>query len=237
MIIDIHTHVGEKKDKAEILVSATLEQLHHEMKKNKVDYAVSFVLGKDVEKGSIRLAGKCGGNILPFFRFDPKKTQVEELRKALPSFRGVKLHPRMENFDPLDSEYTGLFKVIEESGKPVLIHTRKENNPFSDPDRLLALVERYPGIDFIFGHFANGVNSVISAAKELPNLFLETSIVSSPKIIELAVRKCGSEKILFGSDFPYSDQELELEKVLRADINEEDRKNILGRNAVMLLKS
>ena len=128
-----------------------------------------------------------------------------------------------------------IFKVIEKQNIPLLIHTRKENNDNSDPDRLLALVEKYKGINFIFGHFANAVESVIEKAKSSPNLFLETSIVSSPKIIEMAVKKCGSEKILFGSDFPYSDQELELQKVLRSEISSRDKENILYRNALTLL--
>ena len=230
MIIDIHTHVGESRHAA-----ASIEQLKAEMKKNKVDYSACFVLGNKVKEDSLILTKECGEGILPFFRFDPKGITAKELDKHLPLFAGVKLHPRLEDFDPLERRFAELFKVIEKQNIPLLIHTRKENNDNSDPDRLLALVEKYKGINFIFGHFANAVESVIEKAKSLPNLFLETSIVSSPKIIEMAVKKCGSEKILFGSDFPYSDQELELQKVLRSEISSRDKENILYKNALRLL--
>ena len=230
MIIDMHTHVGEKQ-----FVSASLKSLEKEMEKSKVTYSVCFVLGDDVEKNSLVLAKECSEKIIPFFRFDPKKISLSQLRQNLKLFKGIKLHPRLENFDPLDSKYAEIFKIIEESKLPVLIHTRKENNPYTDPDRLLELAKLYPYIVFIFGHFANDLKSVIDVIKDLPNIYLETSIVSSPKIIELAVRKCGSEKILFGSDYPMSDQELEVQKVLRADISDEDKENILYRNAMRLI--
>src|SRR3989338_10971144 len=118
MIIDVHTHVGDKK-----YVSASLKSLEKEMEK--------------------------------------KKVSLSQLRQNLKLFKGIKLHPRLENFDPLDSKYSEIFKIIEESKLPVLIHTRKENNPYTDPDRLLELAKLYPYIVFIFGHFANDLKSVI----------------------------------------------------------------------------
>ncbi|MBI1969034.1 amidohydrolase family protein [Candidatus Woesearchaeota archaeon] len=231
MIIDIHTHVGENH-----FVAATLEQLEKEMKKNKVDFSACFALGgTGVKEKSLSLAKECKAGILPFFRFDPKEITEAELERYLPLFFGVKLHPRWENFDPLDEAFASLFRIIEKCRSPVLIHTRKENNANTDPDRLVALVEKNKRINFIFGHFANAVDSVIRKTKELPNLFLETSIVSSPKIVEMAVQKCGSEKILFGSDFPYSDQELEVEKIRRANLRLPEKENIFYKNALRLL--
>lgn len=231
MIIDIHTHVGSNAH-----VSASVENLTKEMRKNGVDYAACFVLGADVTRGSIALAERQHPSLFPFFRFDPKTMTEHELTARLPAFHGVKFHPRLEEFDPLDAAYHRLFEIIESFGKPVLIHTRKENNPNTDPDRLLELVRRYPKINFIFGHFANDCHSVLSLIRSIPNVYVETSIVSSPKIIEMAVKTCGSEKILFGSDFPYSDQELELQKVLRSQISLDEKENILFKNAARLLR-
>ncbi len=233
MIIDIHTHIGKDKN-----VAVDLRDLEVQMKKNKVNHCACFKLSDDVVKASDELRKACNESCFSFFVFfwlDPNNIDLNKLENKLKSFDGIKLHPRMQNFDPLDKKYDPIFRIIEKSGLVVLIHTRKENLPSTDPDRLIELVERYPKINFIFGHFANGVESVISKAKELKNLYLETSIVSSPMIIKMGVKMCGSEKILFGSDFPYSDQELELEKVLRCDISEKDKNNILFRNAVRLL--
>lgn len=231
MIIDFHTHVGQNK-----FVSSTTKDLQQEMQKNNITHSVCFMLGNNVKENSLILAQESPTNIIPFFRFDPKNTTAEELNLCLPKFKGVKLHPRLENFDPLDPTFDKLFKIIEEHHLPIIIHTRKENDANTDPDRLITLVERYPKITFIFGHFANGVDSVFAKLKDLPNLYIETSIVSSPAIIEMTVTKYGSTKILFGSDYPYSDQELELQKILRAKISQEDKDNILYKNAIQILE-
>ncbi len=227
MIIDLHTHIGSTK-----CVSSNVSGLCRELKRNKVDRAVVFPCGKNPGKKSY---GMKGYRLIPFFRFDPKKITREELSIALMHFKGIKLHPRMENFDPLSERYAWIFQEIQKKRLPVLIHTRKENNPNSDPDRLVALAKRYPKINFIFGHFGNALESVFEAAKKNKNLCLETSIVSSPVIIANAVKVCGAEKILFGSDYPYSDQELEMQKIVRAKISSKAKRFILGENAVKLL--
>ncbi len=231
MIIDIHTHVGVGKH-----CSATMAELYKEMQKSKATHSVCFSMGDDVEESSFKIVEEANSSIFSFFRFDPKSMTGQKLNVHLEKFSGVKLHPRLQNFDPLDNRFTSLFRVIEKHNIPVLIHTRKENNPFSDPDRLLSLPKMYPNIDFIFGHFANAVDSVIQSAGEIKNLYLETSIVCSPVILEIAVKKIGSKKILFGSDFPYADQELALQNILRSSISQEDKQNILYKNAMKLLR-
>lgn len=229
MIIDMHTHVGKNK-----YVSSTELSLGHEMNKNKIDRAVVFPCGRNPEEKSYEL--KRDHRFIPFFRFDPIKITAEELSYALVQFTGIKLHPRIENFDPLGKNCVWIFQEIQKKQLPVIIHTRKENNPNSDPDRLVALVRKYPGINFIFGHFGNANESIFEAAKQHKNLYLETSIVSSPAIIKSAVKICGAHKILFGSDFPYSDQELELQKILRSKISSGEKRAILGENALKVLR-
>ena len=41
-------------------------------------------------------------------------------------------------------------------------------------------------------------------------------MVSSPFIIERRVREITSKKIIFGSDYPFSDQEIELLKIKKS---------------------
>ncbi|MGC8682275.1 MAG: amidohydrolase family protein [Candidatus Acidifodinimicrobium sp.] len=41
--------------------------------------------------------------------------------------------------------------------------------------------------------------------------------------------------MLFGSDYPFSDQEIELLKIKKADISETERENILYKNADRLI--
>ena len=60
-------------------------------------------------------------------------------------------------------------------------------------------------------------------------------MVSSPFIIARRVKEITSKRIIFGSDYPFSDQEIELLKVKRAEISEPEKEDILHGNAERLL--
>ena len=139
MIIDIHTHVGEGKH-----AYATIESLKEEMRKSGTDISVCFIMGKGSVEDSLQLAEDCDDQIIPFIRFDPKQVTPEKLKPLLPKFKGVKFHPRLEDFDPLDPEFDPIYKTIEGSGLPIIIHTRKEETKYSDPEYLLPLPEPLP---------------------------------------------------------------------------------------------
>ena len=229
MIIDMHTHIGKNE-----FVHSTDELLLRECRRNGVSLAVVSACGDNplVRSHALREHDM----LLPFFRFDPKIITRAQLESALDKFRGIKLHPRVECFDPLDKRYEWIFEMVQKHGLPAIVHTRKENNPYTDPDRLIELADRYPGIPFVFAHFANACESFFHAMDVRVNLFVDTSIVSSPVIIEMIVKKYGSKKILFGSDYPYGDQELELQKILRARIAAPQREDILAGNALRVLQ-
>ena len=142
-ILDFHTHVGEDKDGTIQSVGDLLES----MRESGVTHSVIFPFDEKIglEEASLRLYEESAKQPLyPFIRFDPANMSADRLEKYLDKFYGVKLHPRSQNFDPLKPVYFCLYEVISDCGKPVLFHTRKENNPYSDPDRVAKLAEEFP---------------------------------------------------------------------------------------------
>jgi hypothetical protein len=233
MIIDFHLHTRNNVEKFSI------EDISRMMRLNDVEKAVIFPMKqqsyRDLAAMNNENLGRKDGKFFPFLRLDPNNMSQEEFAKISTKFSGFKMHPRAENFNPLGAVAEPFLCAINKIGKPVIIHTRKENNPNTDPDKLLELAGSYPNIKFVFGHFANDSEIFFSKIGKYENAFVETSIVSSPMIIEVRVRQIGSEKILFGSDFPYSDQEIELMKIKRARITSEAMENILYKNAERVL--
>lgn len=233
-IIDFHTHAGSKTGD----IPLDLEGLKKIMVKTGVTMSVVFPSGKELIDDSISNSYTNVLGIIPFMRFDPKEILPEVFDRMVNKYigiKGFKFHPRQQNFDPLDKDYEQIFKIIEKSGKPVVIHSRKENNPNTDPDRIIDICAMYPNTNFVFGHFANDSNVFFDKMLSYKNAFVETSIVSSPKIIEFRVNKYGSERILFGSDTPYSDQQIELMKIKRMQVSKKHKDNILFKNAERLL--
>jgi predicted TIM-barrel fold metal-dependent hydrolase len=235
MIIDVHTHTGNGK------IGSHIRQLELDLKKNRIGKAVVFPTRQDSQKDllteNLKNSAYKSEFFFPFFRFDPKTTGLDELRKLSAAFCGFKFHPRAENFDVFDKKIKNTFEFIETTGKPVIIHSRKENNKYSDPDRLIGIAKLYPGINFIFAHFANDSDVFFEKITEYENAYVETSIVSSPMIIERRADTIGADRILFGSDTPYSDAEIELMKVTKSKLTTPQKDKILYRNALKLLES
>ena len=55
-------------------------------------------------------------------------------------------------------------------------------------------------------------------------------------MIETVVKTIGSEKLLFGSDAALFSAAQQVARVVAARISDDDRRNILGRNALRLFK-
>ncbi len=244
-ILDFHAHVGHDKDER----SNSLRQLLRSMKKYGVTSSVVFPLNErdmTVEDASLKLRDKSKDlPLYPFFRFDPHNMTPERLKERLTDFYGVKLHPRAQKFDPLDEKWFPLYEAITDSEKPLLIHTRYQCVhdqpgrviPNMNPDRIVGLGKHFPKLYLVIAHFGNGSFYVLQEMKKQPRTYLETSILgSAPATIEMAVEAVGPDRILFGSDVPYSKQYIEYRKIRESRLSRKDKEKILYHNAAHLIK-
>lgn len=191
MIIDSHNHVGLDKDGS----SQSAEELLVSMRQYGIDYAVIFPFDEktDLIEASINLLGK-SDKLIPFLRFDPKMMTVDKLTVLMKKFHGVKLHPRAQEFNPLNKTFFDLYGVIEKSKKPLFIHSRKYYNKDSDPDILVTLSDHFPNLNIILAHFASFSPVALEYVKKKDNLFIETSTVQSHRLLALGCSRIGSTK-------------------------------------------
>jgi predicted TIM-barrel fold metal-dependent hydrolase len=98
---------------------------------------------------------------------------------------------------------------------------------------------RYPGMTFIAGHSFHGDwEEAARLCNDLPNLYLElTAVLDDRGPLELLLEKCGSEKILFGTDLPWFDTHHGIGTILSTPMSDDDRRNIFYRNGVRLLEN
>lgn len=163
--------------------------------------------------------------------------EVESMIAA--GLNGVKLHPEFQGFNIDDEEMLPVYRAIE--GKlPVMIHMGDENSTASSPLRLSKIIDLFPRLVVIAAHFG-GYRMWDEACEYLigRNIYMDTSsslYFLSPERAEEMIRKHGVEKMLFGSDYPMWDHEEELERFLRLNLSEKERKMILFENACKLLK-
>ncbi|MCK5735174.1 MAG: amidohydrolase family protein, partial [Spirochaetaceae bacterium] len=88
----------------------------------------------------------------------------------------------------------------------------------------------------------NGVLELVQALKDESRVFFETSTVDEADVMQKAADIIGSDRIIFGSDFPFNSDiredssKHEINTIHLAFNNEEDREKILTGNIQSLIK-
>ena len=78
------------------------------------------------------------------------------------------------------------------------------------------------------------IDKLIELMNKFPNTYAEIS-TQPPQNIKKMIEKVGSNRLLFGSDYPVFNQGFLILSVLRATDDEEERKVIFSKNARRIL--
>lgn len=242
MIIDIHTHLGKgDPDHSPLQGELFPEELLRVMDEGGVDKAVVFpVQYKDFRQAIEEIKGyvdKYPDRLIGFARVGNTPDAADILEWAVKELgmKGVKIHHGLEKI-PLDSPHLdAVMKKAEGLDIPVIFDAFVHN-----ADKAIATAEKYRG-PIILAHMGGlwhvgAMEKCISSAEQHPNIYLDTSSVLLYQKIEEAVRRIGSERILFGTDGPGIHPKPEIEKIRILHILEAEKANILGLNAWRLLQ-
>ncbi len=163
------------------------------------------------------------------------KGDVEYLTEL--GLKGVKLHPDIQQFKLDDYRCLKIYELCEERGLPMLIHTGDSRYDYSNPNRLIPILDIYDRLTIVGAHF--GGWSMWEKASELlwekKNFYVDCCssfyALSDEKIVEI-IRRYGADKVLFGSDYPMWNPKTELERLMALPLTDEEKEKILSFNAV-----
>jgi uncharacterized protein len=147
-------------------------------------------------------AAATDGRLFPFCRLDPHGDAVAEAERALDrGARGIKLHPRAEQF-ALDHPNLGpVFDLADERRLPVLVHAGR-GIPALGRHALQATGE-HPGMRLILAHAGiSDLSWIWREAPDHPNLFFDTSWWS-PADLQALIALVPPGQVLMASDAPY----------------------------------
>jgi len=154
--------------------------------------------------------------------------------------RGLKIHPSITRTAINDKKWEDIFKIASYRELPILVHCGRD--PLSHISYLIDASENNPGNIFIGAHLGGNASELINEAlilvekANLDNLYLDTSAVKLPSLIDRAIKMIGAEKIIFGSDEPYNDLRVSLYIAeLLLTKTEEGKELIMGLNMLRLL--
>ncbi|MBQ7097101.1 MAG: amidohydrolase family protein [Clostridia bacterium] len=237
--IDMHTHInhGSAHDtQVNEVYTADFDEL---MKINRgtgiemmfCSTFASVLSDEEVEQENEYLFNLAGTNddLYQWVVIDPRNDRTfEQARGMLESEKcvGIKIHPSCHDYSLLDFG-DKIFSFASEFGAIVLTHPT---------DNILTYADKYPEMTLIMAHLG-GVEFVdaVEFAKH-GNVYTDTSGIASSKnkMIEYAVNRIGSEKILFGTD-TYS-AAFQRGRIEFALISDEDKSNILRYNSERLFE-
>lgn len=163
------------------------------------------------------------------------RADVEELVSL--GLGGVKLHPDIQQFKLDDYRCLKIYELCEEFKLPVLLHTGDSRYDYSNPNRLIPILDIYDKMVVVGAHFG-GWSMWDEASKLLAdreNFYVDCSssfyALSDAKIREIIARY-GVDRVLFGTDYPMWSVETDLKRFYFLGYNKEDSDKILYQNAV-----
>lgn len=150
-----------------------------------------------------------------------------------PYAKGLKILADYHEVKVTDEKYAYALEFADKHSLPVLFHTWG-SSVYNGGAQMMELIKKYRNITFLLGHSLYGRwDDAVACVKEgNGKVFLElTAIPGDHGLIEMLCSRVGSEMLLFGTDQPWFDEHQAIGGVVSADISEEDKLNILYRNA------
>ena len=169
-------------------------------------------------------------------------SDLEALRAQ--GFKGVKLHPDYQGFFVDDRRMYPFYEAAQATGTPVLFHAGLDRGlpppVHAMPSGLLKVHRNFPRLIMIAAHMGGEDN--YDETEELllgKDIFIDTSFVLRIMpfgLLKRFFRKHGVERILFGSDSPFTDQATELKYLLNLSfLTTAEKEKVAGQNAASLL--
>ena len=161
---------------------------------------------------------------------DPER----EIERAISlGLKGVKLHPDTQQVNMDDPRLMRIYEIIE-GRLPLIMHCGDYRYPFSRPERLKEILHTFPNLRVDAAHF--GGWSIFDYAVEIlehENCFFDMSSAQywlGPRRTLELTRHYGTDRIMFGSDFPMWDPIDEFNQFTSLDFTDDELENLLWHN-------
>ena len=259
-IIDVHTHVWPdavaEKALAHLKHAAndftayydgTITGLLADMDRTGVEVSViQPVATKPTQVASINdwAASVGSARIVGFGAMHPdfENAPAEIARMAKLGLTGLKLHPEHQAFAPDEPRMTPIYEAALAHNMTVFFHAGADevhSTVRGTPESFAHVLEGFPGLRVVLAHLGgyrvwNHVAEVLVGR----DVYLDTAYtlghLADADFVEI-VHAHGPERVLFGSDGPWTDAAAEIAWLRRLPLREGVVDAILGENAARLL--
>ncbi|MCK6556059.1 amidohydrolase family protein [Candidatus Binatia bacterium] len=209
---------------------------------NILPIAVGLPFGDDLTErwlAAIR-AAHAGNRLTPFASVHPSDGRWRERLRAAAAqgVQGLKVHPEMQRVFPDDPDMMPIYAECERLGLVVIFHGGRSGieptfmRKYALIRRYVGAVRAFPRVQFVMGHAgARDVADAMELSRTYPNVWLEITGQGVTQLDRI-IAQVGTERLLFGSDWPFYPLAATLAKVLIVtEKRPEARRAILRANA------
>jgi predicted TIM-barrel fold metal-dependent hydrolase len=264
MIIDCHTHVNNYHNEEVDSLKASIDALHREMRRNRVDIALVLTSykvspGRPSTKTTVEatrpfrhlhvIAG------IPYAGLS-SGGELEDVREGLRAgeIRGLKIYPGYEPFYPSDPRLEPVYRLAEQHDVPVMIHSGDTFTPggklkYAHPLHVDEVAVDHPDVKFVICHLGSPwFRDCMEVVYKNRNVYTDISGLvlgdfsdrfeqyMHRQIQEMLLYGVEPDKVLFGSDWPIASMESYVRFMDELRLPERERRKILWENAAQLFK-
>lgn len=262
MKIDIHTHcfldsLAEKalfklsqNSHVKPFLKGTCEDLSRSTKEAGLDYSLVCPIAtkpsqtENINKWALEFTAEYK-NLLSFGTLHPDMDEFKNEAEFLKNngFMGIKIHPDYQQTFIDDPRYMKMFASLCDYDLILMTHAGFDvglPGPYHcTPERMAKVMKEFPSLKIIAAHMG-GVMEQEQVYKYYveKNIYLDTSFtenyIKSEDLTKI-IKDHGADKILFGTDSPWSGQKESVKYIESLDLTETEKKLIMGENAEKLL--
>ncbi|MDR1185032.1 MAG: amidohydrolase [Coriobacteriales bacterium] len=175
-------------------------------------------------------ASKLDPRIIPFTAAD-MTLSIEDMQAKLKKdigrgAKGLKLHPILQNVRLTDDRMVAAAAVFAEVGLPVVVHIGEGtyysddkdypvNSKFGAMSDFFTFARICPDQPLIAAHCAAYAAPLMEGCAGLDNIYADTSFCSV-EAARAAVNLMGADHVLFGTDYPFTNESFNIEVIERA---------------------
>ena len=177
------------------------------------------------------------GSVHPFASdWEAELFRIKEL-----GLRGIKIHPDYQGLFLDDKAMFPVFESISAIGLPVMIHTGFDpHSPHvvhASPSMVKMVAKAFPKMTMVAAHmgaFAYDDKMPLDYYDDCKNLWFDNAIAPrtmSPNKLKKLVNHYGAERVMFGTDSPWSEGKIDISFLNQTGLSLNDREQILGKTA------
>lgn len=246
MIIDAHVHITENGKWFNTNHNASVRRLIKSLEESKIDKAVVLPIAPFISNEFVaKVCSEYPKKLIGFASVNPldsdavKKLEEDVIKYDL---KGLKLHPRLQEFQLADKNAQLVIKKAAELNIPVLIDAWIGSNDVEHQDLISSIshiAKKIPSAKLILAHLGGfNYDEIPQIARDNGNIYFDLSFVLTyldqktiHNYIVPIIKNIGANRLIYGSDYPeinLKNYYIYMLKIIEKIFNQEEKKLVFG---------